>query len=207
MDSKLIQPERTALIVVDMQNDYCHPDGAMAASGQNVSMVDTMTPNLSRLIDHARKNDVEVIFIQTIHEDCTNSPTWKSRLNNTSVQVCRKNSWGSDFYEVQPLSTEPIVNKHRYSAFIHTRLDTILRSKDIKNLIMTGVSTNVCVESTARDGFMLDYNIIFLADCTAAFTAEEHNMALENINNFFGVVSTSHEVIEKWKKTKQSVGA
>lgn len=82
---------------------------------------------------------------------------------------------GAEFYEVSPLPEEIIVNKHRYSAFINTRLDSVLRSLRIETLIMTGVSTNVCVESTARDGFMLDYQIVMVQDACASYSRAAHD--------------------------------
>jgi ureidoacrylate peracid hydrolase len=91
------------------------------------------------------------------------------------------------------------VIKHRYSAFINTRLESVLRTLKVENLIMTGVSTNVCVESTARQGYMLDYNIVFLSDCTAAYSQEEHDGALYNMRSHFGVVATADDVIALWE--------
>ncbi len=89
--------------------------------------------------------------------------------------------------------------KHRYSAFVGTRLESVLHTLGIKTLIMTGVGTNVCVESTARDGFMRDFNIVFLSDCTATSTQEFHDATLANIKLFFGVVATSDDVLATWE--------
>ena len=142
-----------------------------------------------------------MIFIQTIHEAATDSEAWTRRSNGAVSACCRKNTWGAEFTDVAPLPDEPVVVKHRYSAFINTRLDSILRTLKVENLIMTGVSTNVCVESTARHGYMLDYNIVFLADCTAAYSQEEHEGALYNMRSHFGVVATSDDVIAVWNAT------
>lgn len=202
-----ITPEKTALIVVDVQNDFCHQDGSLAKQGISIEMVESMMPSLKELIDQARYNAVPIIFIQTIHETATDSETWINRLKNKSeTKICRKNTWGSEFYQVAPSPTDIIVIKHRYSAFINTRLDSILRTLKIKNLLMTGVSTNICVESTARDGFMLDYNIVFLSDCTAAYTIEEHEATLKNIDLYFGTVTDSHQVIDSWYRYAGEVG-
>ena len=126
-----------------------------------------MIPALQSLLDAARAVGTKVVFIQTIHENCTDSEAWLGRHGTKPRLICRKDTWGADFTGVAPLADEPVVNKHRYSAFINTRLDSVLRTYKIENLIMTGVSTNVCVESTARQGYMLDYNIVFTSDCTA----------------------------------------
>ncbi len=186
----------TALIIVDVQNDFCHIDGSLGKQGLDVSMVDDMMPSLHGLIEHAKAQHLPIIYVQTIHEDCTDSETWSHRLKGINERnVCRKNTWGAGFYKISPEANDIVVIKHRYSAFINTRLDSILRSMKIDTLIMTGVSTNVCVESTARDGFMLDYQIIFLSDCTAAYSREEHDMTLSNIHQYFGEVADSNKVI------------
>ena len=190
MDKKerLLPEARPALLVVDVQNDYCHPDGALAKAGSDVSAVPPMMQNLHRLIAAARAAAVPVIFIQTIHEDATDSEAWKMRSSGRMSAVCRPGSWGMGFFEVAPLPGEIVVNKHRYSGFINTRLDSVLRAQKIETLVMTGVSTNVCVESTARDGCMLDYHIVMAGDACASFSAQAHEMALENISIYFGAV-------------------
>jgi ureidoacrylate peracid hydrolase len=194
-------PAKTAVIVVDVQNDFCSPDGALGKAGQPTESALAMIPNLQRLLAAARAASAPVIFIQTIHENATDSEAWVGRLAGHVASICRKNTWGAEFTEVAPLPTEPVVIKHRYSAFVNTRLDSILRTYKIENLIMTGVSTNVCVESTARQGYMLDYNIVFLSDCTAAYSQEEHDMALYNMKSHFGLVATADDVIAVWKQT------
>lgn len=204
LTADLIMPDRTALVIVDVQNDYCHPDGALAAGGNDVAGVKAMMPRLHSLIDAARAHGVPVIFIQTFHEKATDSPVWASRSGRGSLGVCRKGSWGAGFYEVAPLPEEIVVNKHRYSAFINTRLDSVLRSLRIETLIMTGVSTNVCVESTARDGFMLDYHIVLAEDACASYSRAAHEMTLENMKGYFGVVASAAEVEENWNIWHQS---
>ncbi|WP_407270874.1 cysteine hydrolase family protein [Radiobacillus sp. PE A8.2] len=199
IDHKQVDPAQTALVIVDMQNDYCDANGNLGKQGLDVSMVDEMIAPLAELIAQARDNRVPVIFIKTIHEPSTDSDTWVKRLkiaNQTSV--CRKDTWGADFYKVKPQADDIIVVKHRYSAFINTRLDSVLRTLNTNTLIMTGVSTNVCVESTARDGFMLDYDVVMLSDCTAAFSKAAHDMTLTNIDQYFGTVCKSEDVIQSW---------
>jgi ureidoacrylate peracid hydrolase len=158
-----------------------------------------MMPNLHELLLAARKNEVPVIFIQTFHEKATDSEAWTGRSGGRSSEVCRTGTWGAEFFEVAPLPSEIIVNKHRYSAFINTRLDTVLRTLRIETLVMTGVSTNVCVESTARHGFMLDYNIALVSDACASTSRAAHDMTLENIDGFFGSVVNTNELINVWK--------
>jgi ureidoacrylate peracid hydrolase len=204
--SQLTEPSKSAVIVVDVQNDFCRPEGALGQVGQPTEDAMAMIPNLQRLLTAARAAKAPVIFIQTIHEDATDSAAWVGRLGGKGADICRKNTWGAEFTGVAALPDEPVVIKHRYSAFINTRLDSVLRTYRIENLIMTGVSTNVCVESTARHGYMLDYNIVFLSDCTAAYSQEEHDMSLYIMKKHFGYVATADDVIAEWKQTPALAG-
>lgn len=195
---RLLQNSRCSLVVVDVQNDYCHPEGSLARKGSDVGGVRAMMPNLHRLIEAARNQDVPIVYIQTFHEDATDSEAWTTRSSGRSSAVCRRGSWGAEFFEIEPRPEEIVVNKHRYSAFIHTRLDSVLRTLKVETLLLAGVSTNVCVESTARDGFMLDYHIVLLSDACAAYSKEAHDMTLANIRDYFGAVTDTGEVIRLW---------
>ncbi|WP_420829234.1 cysteine hydrolase family protein [Aquibacillus albus] len=199
LNYKQVDPTHTALVIVDVQNDYCDSKGNLGKQGLDISMVDEMIAPLAETVAQARENEVPIIFIQTIHEPSTDSVTWANRLRDANQEgICRKDTWGAEFYKIKPKKEDIIVIKHRYSAFINTRLDSVLRSLNIKSLIVTGVSTNVCVESTARDGFMLDYDIVLLSDCTAAYSKEAYEMTLKNIDQYFGSVCESKDVIESW---------
>jgi ureidoacrylate peracid hydrolase len=104
--------------------------------------------------------------------------------------------------------TERVIIKHRYSAFINTDLNTVLRARDIQSVLVCGVATNVCVETTARDAYMYDYYVTMIDDCSAAYDARLHMGTLENIRRHFGLVASSHEIIETWSglPVKQAAG-
>jgi ureidoacrylate peracid hydrolase len=91
-----------------------------------------------------------------------------------------------------------VVTKHRYSAFVDTELQALLRSNRIENLLLAGVATNVCVESTARDAFMFDYRVTVLSDCTGTYSETLREATLENMRRAFGTVATSTEVTRIW---------
>lgn len=197
--TELIEPVKSALVIIDVQNDFCHPDGVGGKRGFPAADVMAMIPRLQNVLAAARASGTRVIFVQTIHESATDSETWTSLSDGNVTAICRKDTWGAEFTGVQPLPDEPVVVKHRYSAFINTRLESVLRTLKVENLIMAGVSTNVCVESTARHGFMLDYNIVLLADCAVARDQAAHDATLTNIRRHFGLVATSGEVIGTWR--------
>jgi ureidoacrylate peracid hydrolase len=91
------------------------------------------------------------------------------------------------------------VTKHRYSAFYNTDLDSILRSNGIRTIVLTGVATNVCVETTAREGFVRDYYVVLVSDGTATYSAQDHEATLRNIDRFFGEVATIADIVSVWK--------
>lgn len=179
---------KCAILIVDVQNDYCHINGACARSGKDVSAADSIINPTKKLLQIAHLYSIPVIFIQTVHEKFTDSEAWCRRMGGGTGNICRRNTWGGEFYKLKPQEPDIIVEKHRYSAFIGTKLESVLSTLKAETLLIAGVATNVCVESTARDGYMLDYNVFLFEDCCAAFAYEEHKMALCNVESYFGTV-------------------
>ncbi len=196
--AKQLRPGKTALIVVDVQNDFCHKQGIFGKRNFNLSYVEKAANNLLHFTNQCRQYTLPVIFVRTVHSHWTDSESWIGRLEGAAreMPICRPESWGAEFYKVKPVTTDFIVTKHRFSGFVGTDLDLVLRSKGIETLLMTGVATNVCVETTARDGFNRDYRIILVEDCCAAFSPEEHASTITNISKYFGMVSDSKVLAE-----------
>ncbi len=203
-------PRWAALLVVDVQNDFVSPKGSAAQRGDDVSTAQAMAPGLIRLIDEARRVSLPVIYIKTTHSEWTDTPSWIYRKSQEkTLGTCREGSWGAEFYDgISPLPQERVVIKHRYSAFINTDLNTVLKAKGIQSVLVTGVATNVCVETTARDAYMFDYYVTMVEDCAAAYDARLHETTLENIRRHFGLVASSREIMETWQglQQKKAVG-
>jgi ureidoacrylate peracid hydrolase len=203
-----VRPQHCAVLVIDMQNDFCAEGGAMHREGRDLTLVKSMVPRLAQLITAARAAKVPLVWIRNVYNTGPNwdlSETWleqaERRRNGAylSIPVCEPNAWNGDFYEVKPEPSEVIVTKHRYGAFESTDLDLVLRSKGIRTVIMTGVATNVCVETTARQAFLRDYYVVFSNDCTATYSQPAHDMTLENIDAFFGQVASATEITACWQ--------
>ena len=194
-------PKNAALIVVDMQNDYISPKGSAGNRGEDCSAAIAMVPNMVRLIDEARRIGLTIVYIRTIHSEWTDTPSWIFRTSQKSgLSTCREGSWGAEFYEgIEPLASERIVIKHRYSGFINTDLNTVLKARNVQSVLVGGVATNVCVETTARDAYMFDYYVTMIEDCSAAYDAKLHMGTLENMRRHFGFVASSNEIIDSWK--------
>jgi ureidoacrylate peracid hydrolase len=203
-------PRYAALIVVDVQNDFVSPEGSAGKRGDDVGAAMAMIPNLTGLIDQARRVGLTIIYIRTTHSDWTDTASWVYRTSQKSgLSTCREGSWGAEFYDgIAPLPTERVVIKHRYSAFINTDLNTVLKARGVQSVLVCGVATNVCVETTARDGYMYDYYVTMIDDCSAAYDAKLHMSTLENIRRHFGLVASSNQIIETWSglPVKQGVG-
>jgi ureidoacrylate peracid hydrolase len=194
-----LKPEDTCLLVIDVQNDYCHEQGAFGRMGIPLENIQGSVHRLIPFIEEVRKAGVAVIFIRNQHSEWDDSPIWLTRRRRRGaksiVPVCVEGTWGTEFYQVRPTPADRVVIKHRYSAFIDTDLDVILRSRKVASLLLAGVATNVCVESTARHGFMKDYQVTLVEDCCAAASLEEHQGTLLNISKFFGDVAKADVVL------------
>lgn len=195
-------PRLAALIVVDVQNDFVSPQGSAGKRGEDVSAAVAMIPTLVRLIDEARRVGLTTVYIKTTHSEWTDTPSWIYRSSQKSgLSTCREGTWGAEFYDgISPLTSERVVIKHRYSAFINTDLDTVLKARAIQSVLVCGVATNVCVETTARDAYMYDYYVTMIDDCSAAYDAKLHLNTLENMRRHFGLVASSGDIIEVWKE-------
>jgi len=202
-----VTPAHSAVLIVDLQNDFCAEGGAMHAEGRDLTLVQAMVPRLARFLDAARAARVPCVWIRNVYNSEPNwylSEVWLEqaarRRRGLYVErpVCESGAWNGDFYGVKPGSDEVIVTKHRYGAFEGSDLDLVLRSRGIRSVIMTGVATNVCVETTAREAFLRDYYVVFTSDCTATYSQAEHEATVVNIDQFFGQVVSSNDVIACW---------
>lgn len=225
MDSALsdwADPEKAAVVVVDVQNDFISTEGLLGKAGNDMSHYQGMVhQRLVPFLAEARKIGMRVIFVQMENSRWTNSPIALEKAVSSRTPyaqrdvaadapdfVCSKGSWGAEFYAIQPQGErETVVKKHRYSAFIDTNLNVLLRAQGIETILLTGVAGNVCVESTARDGFMLDYRVLFVEDCTASRSEEQQKATLVNIDKFFGYVVNSRAVIGVWQEMAARVPA
>lgn len=198
----------SALIIVDVQNDFVHPDGHIAKSSikhwDDMTLIPAMLENTGRFLEVARRFDVLTVFVQMIGDQKYQSPPWIARQRRTGSKggSCLEGTWGADFYgDIRPngRDREIVVPKHRYSAFWGTRLEQILHSHDIKTLLMAGDATNGCVESTTRDAFCADFYVVTLADCCGDFDQTRHEMSLRKMDQAYGFVTDSTEVEGLWE--------
>jgi ureidoacrylate peracid hydrolase len=205
----LFRPDQTALVVVDMQNAYASPGGYLDLAGFDISGAAAATERIAVAVEAAHAAGMPVIFFQNgwdpdyVEAGGPGSPNWhKSNALKTmrarpelEGKLLAKGGWDYALVgALQPAAGDIVVPKPRYSAFYHTQLDGLLRARGIRTLVFTGIATNVCVESTLRDGFFLEYFGVVLADATHQAGPDfVQRASLYNIENFFGWVSSVDE--------------
>ena len=196
-----IEPARTALVVVDLQNGFMAP-----GQPAEIAPAREIVPNVNRLAAATRAADGTVVWIQntitpesekdwSVYLDYFADSEWGPRMR----QAFTPGDFGHQLYpslEVRPGDLR--VRKYRFSALVQgaSDLDAILRARGIDTLIIVGTATNVCCESTARDAMMLNYKVFFMSDANACRTDEEHNATLAILMGMFADVRSTDEMIE-----------
>ena len=196
-----VRPSHTAVVVVDMQNDFCATGGALDKThGCDAAANRLLADNISAVVAAARAGGSVIVWVQAIYDDkYIGAPMLAKNVERGVTETrCAEGSWGADFYAVAPEPGDLFIEKHCYSAFIGTRLDGMLRGRGVKTLVVVGVSTNVCVESTLRDGLSLGYYIVVPEDCVASPAADLHQATLQNVRNLLGDVTSADALVSQW---------
>ncbi|TDL44014.1 cysteine hydrolase family protein [Microbacterium oleivorans] len=197
-----IPHEATAVLVVDMQRAFFDNNDSLGRSGVDVTPLRAAIPGTKRLIADARAAGVPVIFTRYVYHD---GMVDFGPIRGVKAQDrVASNSLGAGEPEIEiidelaPLPGEIVIDKSRPSAFYGTRLEPVLTGLGIRNLVICGVTTNICVETTARDAGQRDYGTYVVRDAVAEFTAERNHYALFAIDWSFGETVTLDEVEASW---------
>jgi ureidoacrylate peracid hydrolase len=193
-------PANTALLVIDMQNGYCHPESQMARTGPGTERQQAILPAVGELVRLARESGIRVAWSKQVH-----FPDDVGRLAHRIAPhtvkrrftPCLAGTWEVDF--VAPLASfvdpeDYVVTKHRASCFYETSLQAALRMMGVRTLLIAGVNTNFCVESTIRDAYFRDYDVVVIRDCVAGSDVQLHEATLRNTELYFGLVLTLAEL-------------
>jgi ureidoacrylate peracid hydrolase len=197
---------QTAVIVIDMQNAYASPGGYLDLAGFDISGAAKVIQQTRGVLEVARAAGMPVIYFQNgwdadyVEAGGPGSPNWhKSNALKTMRQrpelqgkLLARGGWDYELVdELKPQPGDIVLHKTRYSGFFNSQLDSVLRSRGVRNIVFVGIATNVCVESTLRDGFFLEYFGIVLEDATHQAGPEfVQQAAIYNIEKFFGWVSS-----------------
>lgn len=199
-----IAPARTALLIIDMQADFAAPDGRMAQWGADLSGVPAALAAADRLAGAARAAGVAVIFAGLETHPETDSPVWAERLARLgqdpaqALDLCRAGSPGARFVGPTPQPGDKVIAKTRYSAFVGTDLEAQLRARGIDTLVLCGLTTESCVDSTARDAFHRDFHVVLAADACAAYEADLHAVSVKALALNCVLVAAADAVVTAW---------
>jgi ureidoacrylate peracid hydrolase len=186
-----------ALLVIDMQNDFILPGAPL--EGWNCMAI---VPNIAELVRFFRIKEQPVIWTKHVHQMNDIGllgPMWPATGPDSPTKALVKGTPGVEIIADLPAPApgELVIEKRRYSAFFQTDLELNLRTLGVRTLLITGVNTNICCESTARDGFMRDFQIMSVADAQTSITKELHDAALISTMVTFGRVADTQQVISE----------
>lgn len=203
----------TALLIIDMQRDFCDPSGYAAQVGMNVGLLREPVEKIQKLRELARRLGVRIIFTREGHRseqwDCHPSKRLRSRHAGASIgqrgpfgRFLIRGEFGHDIIDdLKPMEDELVIDKPGYGSFYQTDLELVLRSNDVDELIITGVTTDICVHSTLREAVDRGFNCTTVSDACAASDPELHNAALKTIEGeggILGKVSSTEQVLNVW---------
>ncbi len=222
-----LHPSRTALVLIDVLKDFCAADGVLSKTRAAMPKVEAAVPRIAHLLAQARRAGTTVIHVQAIYGPlfrgqgspyrypspltaegavwCASAAEIDGKapaFDPSMTEVCREGTGGEGFMPgTEPREGEIVIRKHRYSAWLDTALDYELRRRGIETVVLAGVTTNCCVESTARDLSMQDYDVVVAEDCVAVkdLVAHLHTASIEQIRTYFGIVTPAGKIIQHWQ--------
>lgn len=193
---------RSALIVIDMQNGFLHPDGSIPRAGMVVPGAADLVSRTAALVAAARARDVPVVHTRhSYRHGGLEMPAWYRRAAEPVLAVApdmlARGSWDADVVdELAPAQDGIVIDKIRFDAFLHTDLEVVLRALRVERLVVAGVVTNLCVESTVRSALQRDFEVSVAADCTAALPGQ-HEPALDSMRAAFAEVGDGTALLDR----------
>jgi ureidoacrylate peracid hydrolase len=199
--SPLLDPHQTAVLVVDVQTHFTRTVGPRL-----FPPVEDVLRRMRRFVDGARGAGVPIVRIRVVLAPETRSEVWLRQYapEARDREPLAPDAAGAGFHPgFEPRPGEVVITKHRYSAFFGTPLDSVLRHRGVRTVVIVGLTTDVCVGMTARDAFQREYNVVTLADCTAEVTQARHEAGLATLTARFGLVCTSTDLLQIWNPSRR----
>jgi ureidoacrylate peracid hydrolase len=197
-----IDPAETALLVIDMQNGFCHPEGTLGLGGVDTGPMQASVPWIRRLVGLARESGLPDIWSRQFHypvDRTREAHRIGSHVLKRPRPACMPGTWDAEIVDglrdlLRP-ETE-IIDKHKFSCFFDTRLHSLLRIQGTRMLIICGTATNTCVEATVRDAYMRDFDVIIAREGVSGVNAAWHETALQVWDRYFGAVLGVDQIAE-----------
>ena len=204
--AQMIDPARTALAVIDIQDDFAAPGGAMARIGCDLSDVEAIIDRTEALIAAARSADAVLMFARVVTTAEGDAPNLKALYRrkgypDDAVALCRAGTPGADYYRVQPEPGDIEVEKPLFSSFVGTDLEARLRARSVDTLVFVGLTTDCCVDCTARDAFHRGFHVFVVEDACSAYGDAPHRSALVGLERNVAMLATTDGVLEAWAKS------
>jgi ureidoacrylate peracid hydrolase len=197
-----LRPHETALLVIDAQNGMCHPGGTLGQSGVDVTHLQRIVPRIARLVEVCRQAGIADIWSRELHyphdvsRDAHRIPPHTLKRARIPCQI---GTWDAEIVdELKPLirETSHVIDKHRWSAFHGTRLSPLLSILGTRLIIVCGAATNTCVDTTVRDAYMRDFDVLIVSDCVAGVDESWHDVALAVWAQYVGALTTLDELTQ-----------
>jgi nicotinamidase-related amidase len=200
----MIEPAQCALLVIDVQEDFASPHGAVARAGADMSGVAPALDKIEALIAAARRAGVTVAFARVVTTAKSDSKALKllhARKGEPpeALALCREGKPGAAFYRVAPIPGEIEVEKRLYNAFHETSLEADLRARGIETLVAVGFATHCCVDATCRGAFHRDFNVFVVSDATDSYSADAHWATLRALRESCALIVETDAVRSAWK--------
>ena len=201
----ILQSARCALLVVDLQNDFVHPDGWGARHNAAAPSLRHVIPVANRLIAAGRDAGVLVCYLTMEHGPGLDAPNYRARYAARGMDgdiLCAAGGWGAqlDAEVLPPEAGDVRVVRHSYDGFTGTPLDARLRGGGRETVVAAGVVTNLCVQTTVQHAFALGYYVVVAEDGTAATSEAVQAVTLDNFRQFFGAVVSGDTIVGYWRR-------
>jgi ureidoacrylate peracid hydrolase len=196
-----IAPARTALLLIDMQVDFADPQGALGLAGHDMTAPQAAVQKAAQLAEAARAAGAPCVFVRLItrpEDETAFLAEWKKRRGDAATPLCRQGHAGAEFVGPQPQGGEMVFSKKRYSAFSGTGLDAALRGLGIDTLVVAGLTTECCIESSVRAAFERNYHVFVVADATACYEPGLHQAALRALALNCATLAGSADIQMAW---------
>ena len=208
LDEK-VAPAHAAVVVIDCQDEFIADGGFWDQLGQDVSETKVVAARIAEFLEQARLHDVRIVHVRAVYDRHHMSDAMFERLHRHGSRLyCQSDDPASGFYDgLEPRPGEPEVVKHRFDAFYDTELDLILRAWGIKTVILAGLVTHGCVDSTARHAYFNGYYVVFPPELTGGASPEVKRVTAETMNVMFGVTPSVEEIVTAWQEAIAPVPA
>jgi len=202
MQPEWIAPARTALLIVDMQVDFAAADGAMAREGHDMKPAQAAVAQAARLVDAARRAQVPCIFVGLHTRAGDETPALRElrerRGKVDEKPICEEGTRGAEFFGPAPRPGEAVFWKSRYSGFANPGLERHLRGLGRDTLVIAGLTTECCIDATARDAFERDFLVMIAQDAVAAYEPALHRVPLQALENDLATLADAQTIAGIW---------